>query len=84
MAKDVFVLGIDQSTQGTKGLLFDSLGNLVDKAILPHRQIINDLGFVEHDLNEIAHNVIEVTRQIVSKDKSRADRKFPKTRMNKF
>lgn len=73
MAKDVFVLGIDQSTQGTKGLLFDSLGNLVDKAILPHRQIINDLGFVEHDLNEIAQNVIEVTRQIVSKDKSRAD-----------
>ncbi len=73
MAKDVFVLGIDQSTQGTKALLFDGQGHLVDKAVLPHQQIINDSGFVEHSLEEIAHNVIEVIRQIVGNDKERAD-----------
>lgn len=62
------VLGIDQSTQGTKALLLNEQGQLIAKAALPHRQIINDLGYVEHDLNEIAHNVIEVVKQLLSQD----------------
>lgn len=72
--QDVLVLGIDQSTQGTKALLFDVKGNLVDKETLPHRQIINDLGYVEHDLSEIAANVTALVKALVAKDKSRADR----------
>ena len=39
MANDAVVLGIDQSTQGTKALLFDTRGNLIDKSTLPHAQI---------------------------------------------
>ncbi len=74
MTNDVYVLGIDQSTQGTKALLFDAKGNLVDKATLPHRQIINEQGYVEHDLNEISKNVIGTVKALVDKDKSRASK----------
>ena len=52
MADDFYVIGINQSTQGTKVLLLDRLGAIVDIKSMPHRQIINDLGYVEHDLNE--------------------------------
>ena len=44
-----YVLGIDQSTQGTKAILFDEKGALLARADRPHRQIVNDLGWVEHD-----------------------------------
>ncbi len=74
MAKDDLVLGIDQSTQGTKALLFDGEGKLISLKTLPHRQIINDLGYVEHDLNEIAKNVIDVVRALVDEDPSRKDK----------
>lgn len=71
---DKLVLGIDQSTQGTKALLLDDTGSLIAKASLPHRQIINDLGYVEHDLTEILHNVIESTRLVCSQDPTYAAR----------
>ena len=44
-----YVLGIDQSTQGTKGLLFDENGALICRSDLPHRQYIDQRGWVEHD-----------------------------------
>lgn len=31
-----YILGIDQSTQGTKALLFDSEGKIIGKSYLPH------------------------------------------------
>lgn len=71
MAKDQLILGIDQSTQGTKALLFDAQGKMIDIETIAHRQIINDLGYVEHDLNEIGTNVIKAVKAIVDKDKSR-------------
>ena len=74
MAEDVLVLGIDQSTQGTKALLFDATGSIIDKETIAHRQIINDKGYVEHDLNEIAANVIEGVRRLVIREPSRARR----------
>ena len=36
---DRYILGIDQSTQGTKALLFDCGGALLARADLPHRQM---------------------------------------------
>ena len=36
-----YIIGIDQSTQGTKALLFDDKGDLIARADLPHKQIIN-------------------------------------------
>ena len=62
-----YVLGIDQSTQGTKGLLFDAAGTLACRADLPHRQIVDGKGWVEHDPEEIYRNTLEVVRRLVKK-----------------
>ena len=65
MAK--YVLGIDQSTQGTKALLFDEVGALICRTDLPHKQIIDDRGWVEHDPIEIYNNTIQVVKNLVEK-----------------
>lgn len=62
-----YVLGIDQSTQGTKALLFDEAGRLCCRADLAHRQIIDEKGWVEHDPEEIYQNTIEVIRLLTEK-----------------
>ena len=47
-----YILSIDQSTQGTKGLLL--IAKKSNKACdIPHKQIIDDQGYVEHNPNEI-------------------------------
>ena len=35
------IIGIDQSTQGTKALLFDEQAGLLDRTDRPHRQLIS-------------------------------------------
>lgn len=62
-----YILGIDQSTQGTKSLLFDESGALVARADRPHRQIVNDLGWVEHDPEEFYANVVATVADVVEK-----------------
>ena len=63
-----YILGIDQSTQGTKALLFDSQGALLARADLPHRQIIDSKGWVEHDPEEInCRNTIRSVKNVVEK-----------------
>lgn len=62
-----YLLSVDQSTQGTKALLFDREGNLICGGDLPHRQIINDAGWVSHDLNEIYANTLKVVRDVIEK-----------------
>lgn len=62
-----YVLSIDQSTSGTKSLLFDRFGKLIGRVDRPHRQIINDLGWVEHDPEEILANLMCVVREVIEK-----------------
>lgn len=62
-----YVLGIDQSTQGTKALLFDGEGALICRTDLPHRQIIDEKGWVEHDPEEIFRNTVQVVKDLVEK-----------------
>ena len=62
-----YVLGIDQSTQGTKALLFDEEGKLLCRSDLPHKQIVDERGWVEHDLEEIYHNTVQVVKDLVKK-----------------
>lgn len=64
-----YILGIDQSTQGTKGLLFDESGDLIERYDLLHRQIINNKGWVEHDPNEIIENTLSVVKTVIEKAK---------------
>ena len=60
-----YVLGIDQSTQGTKALLFDEEGRLLARTDLPHRQMIDEKGWVEHDPEEIYENTIKTVRNLI-------------------
>jgi glycerol kinase len=43
------VLAIDQSTSGTKAILFTMQGTILDKLSLPHQQHYPQPGWVEHD-----------------------------------
>ena len=62
-----YILGIDQSTQGTKAVLFDKDGKIIARADAAHKQIVNDQNWVSHDLEEIYANVIKAARQVVEK-----------------
>lgn len=62
-----YILGIDQSTQGTKALLFSGTGALIARADAPHRQIIDEKGWVEHDPEEIWHNTLQAVRDVVAR-----------------
>lgn len=62
-----YVLSIDQSTQGTKALLFDKNGKLLERTDLPHRQIVNEKGWVSHNPEEIFRNTIQVVKNLVEK-----------------
>ena len=62
-----YVLAVDQSTQGTKAILFDVNGDLVCRTDLPHRQLINEKGWVSHDLSEIYSNTIQVVKNLEEK-----------------
>lgn len=65
--QDRYILGIDQSTQGIKALLFDQNGNVMDRSDILHEQIINDLGWVEHNPEQIYANTIQVVKDVVNK-----------------
>lgn len=61
-----YIISIDQSTQGTKALLFDETGSILKRTDKPHEQIINEKGWVSHDPEEIYHNTIEVVTCLVN------------------
>ena len=63
MAK--YIISIDQSTQGTKALLFDETGSIMRRTDRPHRQIINEKGWVSHDPEEIYSNVLAVVKELL-------------------
>lgn len=60
-----YIVSIDQSTQGTKALLFDAYGNLIKRTDKSHKQIINEMGWVSHDPMEIYENTIEVVKRLI-------------------
>lgn len=60
-----YMISIDQSTQGTKALLFDSAGSLIRRVDQAHEQIINEKGWVSHDPMEIYRNIIAVTARLL-------------------
>lgn len=62
-----YVLGIDQSTQGTKAVLFDEQGSIIARADRKHAQLIDTNGYISHSLNEIYRNVIEASRLVIEK-----------------
>lgn len=63
--EEKYIISIDQSTQGTKALLFDEKGHLLKRKDMAHRQIVNEKGWVSHDPEEIYRNTIRVVKDLV-------------------
>lgn len=61
------ILSIDQSTQGTKGLVWAPDGTLLGREDMPHEQLIDAHGWVSHDLDEIWKNVKRVVTGALKK-----------------
>ena len=60
-----YIIGLDQSTQGTKALLFNQNGDLLKRTDRSHRQIVDEKGWVSHDPEEIYRNVLAVVKELV-------------------
>lgn len=61
-----YIISIDQSTQGTKALLFNEAGNLIIRTDLSHEQIISKQGWVSHDAEEIYKNTVQVVKNLMN------------------
>lgn len=57
-----FLAAIDQSTTGTKFILFDQFGKQFMKQSLPHEQNYSNNGWLDHNMSEIWSNVQEVVK----------------------
>jgi len=67
MPKESYILAIDEGTTGSTALLIDKDGQVAARAYRELRQIYPQPGWVEHDPNEILHNCIAITREVVQK-----------------
>lgn len=62
--KKQYVLSVDQSTSGSKVILFDEKGTIVKNFSKEHTQYYPKPGWVEHNPNEIYENVVELIKRI--------------------
>ena len=60
------ILSIDQSTSGTKGLVWDCSGKLLSREDIPHRQITDRQGWVAHDPMEILENTVKAAQKALT------------------
>ncbi len=65
-----FILAVDQSTSATKALLFNTSGELLDKAAIPHEQIYPRPAWVEHDAEEIYCNTLEAVAILLARNEA--------------
>ena len=59
-----YMIGLDQSTSGTKVVLVDEAGQIVYKNSMPHQQYYPKPGWVEHDPMEIYNNCISLLKAL--------------------
>ena len=62
-----YILGIDQSTQGTKALIVDKKGRLCARCDIAHKQMISREGWISHNPEEIYACTIQVVKNVVEK-----------------
>lgn len=60
-----YILSIDQSTSGTKAILFDKNGRLVLRRNEDHKQYYPKPGWVEHDPMEILNKTLIAINQVL-------------------
>ncbi len=72
-----FILAIDQSTSGTKAIIFDESAHLVCRSTVEHRQFYPNPGWVQHDAVEIYQKTLQAIQEVlenshINKDQLRA------------
>jgi len=60
------ILAIDQSTSGTKAIIFDSKGQLVYRCTESHKQYYPQPDWVEHDPDEIYEKTLLAIKNVLS------------------
>ena len=60
------IIAIDQSTRGTKVILFDEQLRMLKRVNKAHQQYYPQPGWVEHDAEEIYNNVVEGVRELMA------------------
>ena len=60
-----YILGIDQSTTGTKSVIIDQQGQLIGKKTKEHKQFYHEQRWVEHDPEEILRNVLDLCQEVI-------------------
>ena len=65
MAENTLILSIDQGTTSTRAILFKTNGRQVFTAQREFRQLFPDLGWVEHDPEEIWSTTLTVCREAI-------------------
>ena len=61
------IVAIDQSTAATKSLVWSLDGRLIARADIPHRQITDLRGWIEHDPVEILNNCVKSVKSALEK-----------------
>lgn len=67
-----YIISIDQSTAGTKVVLFNEKCELLFRSTIPHKQYYPQPGWVEHDAEEIYENTLKAVKQVVDSNKIEA------------
>lgn len=64
-----YILAIDQSTSGTKAVIFDQQAVLIHRVTIEHKQYYPQPGWVEHNPVEIYDNTITAIKQVIKESK---------------
>ena len=62
-----YIIAIDQSTSSTKALLFDEQCKVLARTNVDHKQYYPQMGWVEHDAEEIYNNLIMAIKLLKEK-----------------
>lgn len=68
-----YILSIDQSTAGTKAILFNDKCELICRSVISHQQYYPQQGWVEHDAEEIYRNTLDVVKEVIEDSKIEPD-----------
>lgn len=60
-----YTIAIDQSTSATKAMLFDADGKIIASTSKEHQQYYPQVGWVEHDAEEILENTLVVVSDLL-------------------
>lgn len=71
MSEKKYLASLDQSTTSTKFSIYLFDGSLVDQEIVPHKQISQHEGWLEHDPLEINESVKTAVEAVIERLKSK-------------